>query len=604
MNGLVKNRWTGMMRNRRKVTAAILAAASISFVVAGLLTGSNSAVLAGLSLGLALVTFVLLTMLGRLNAVYVHQREVVLHDVLPGLRAEADRQKVLIEKLTSAVSEIQLAVDRSQEFQRQHYPAVGDALKNTMDLVKTVLSDASAAEDREAAARQRLVTEVEIIRAGVAAQLEAMVSGLELASQVATDFTRGVNESVDLLDERAEQLSGQLDQNVTLIASKLEEAVRSANDRIGRFSDRFDEKLGAATDSFANQLLEASGKSDQLISSGIERMSAASREVMHILEAQVFSRRDALNLTNHISALTEEMQESVEQCRVVEAAVSGASNRVACLSEQLDEKLGIAGSEARESNSTLVCLIEDVRAGALKSLADVAGQLKSVIGTAQARSDVEKSRQTNELVQSMDALFQLRSSLREGSIGPLLGDWAMDPVGMLGVVDLILAYKPALVVECGSGASTLWIARALEVLGNGKITSLEHLEEYASKTTGAIERASLQARASVMLTPVEEKEIDGEIYHWYGISEVSVEPGTINVLLVDGPPGSMGPSARYPAMPLLKHFLADDALILLDDFSRPNEIQIEKRWLEENPELSVVGTVGPRTMLMKFQRSA
>jgi hypothetical protein len=45
----------------------------------------------------------------------------------------------------------------------------------------------------------------------------------------------------------------------------------------------------------------------------------------------------------------------------------------------------------------------------------------------------------------------------------------------------------------------------------------------------------------------------------------------IDLLLVDGPPGSLGEMARYPALHVLESQLASNAVVILDDADRPDE---------------------------------
>jgi hypothetical protein len=84
---------------------------------------------------------------------------------------------------------------------------------------------------------------------------------------------------------------------------------------------------------------------------------------------------------------------------------------------------------------------------------------------------------------------QLRRSIQESQrqhyaqvqIRPLMGEvpldlsgWAADPVMVHNAVRLLVEVRPALVVECGSGSSTVVLARCLRGLGHGRIVSLDH----------------------------------------------------------------------------------------------------------------------------------
>ena len=52
------------------------------------------------------------------------------------------------------------------------------------------------------------------------------------------------------------------------------------------------------------------------------------------------------------------------------------------------------------------------------------------------------------------------------------------------------------------------------------------------------------------------------------------------LVLVDGPPGTIGPNARYPALPLLMQHLGQHRIdLLLDDYARDPEKQIADLWI-------------------------
>ena len=56
---------------------------------------------------------------------------------------------------------------------------------------------------------------------------------------------------------------------------------------------------------------------------------------------------------------------------------------------------------------------------------------------------------------------------------------------------------------------------------------------------------------------------------------------------MDGPPGVVGPDARYPAIPLLRAQLAASACIVLDDLQRPDERHAAEAWAEELPDFAL-----------------
>ena len=55
----------------------------------------------------------------------------------------------------------------------------------------------------------------------------------------------------------------------------------------------------------------------------------------------------------------------------------------------------------------------------------------------------------------------------------------------------------------------------------------------------------------------------------------------IGLAFVDGPPGSTGPQARYPMVPLLVDRFAARCAIVLDDANRREERGVTERWMAQ-----------------------
>src|SRR3546814_9693589 len=75
--------------------------------------------------------------------------------------------------------------------------------------------------------------------------------------------------------------------------------------------------------------------------------------------------------------------------------------------------------------------------------------------------------------------------------------------------------KPAVVVECGSGLSTVVIARCLQLNGGGQVFSLEHMEKFAAQTRKELSRRGLSDWARVIDAPLERLESLGREVRWY-----------------------------------------------------------------------------------------
>jgi hypothetical protein len=190
---------------------------------------------------------------------------------------------------------------------------------------------------------------------------------------------------------------------------------------------------------------------------------------------------------------------------------------------------------------------------------------------------------------------QLRQLIIEGQrqqyaltqIRPLIGDlpldlsgWAADPILVHNAVRLVLDIRPNLVVECGSGSSTIAIARTLRASG-GRLISLEHDAKYAQRTREMLRLHGLDDLAIVVTAPLMSREVGGKKYQWYTPVYEPLLNQPVDMLVVDGPPGSIATRSRYPAVPILKSYLADECSILMDDGDRADERHIAHLWGED-----------------------
>ncbi len=134
------------------------------------------------------------------------------------------------------------------------------------------------------------------------------------------------------------------------------------------------------------------------------------------------------------------------------------------------------------------------------------------------------------------------------------------------------------VVECGSGRSTVIVARLFAELGEGSLRSLEHDDAWAERTRALLAVEEL-ARAEVITAPLEPHPLAGP-GGWYAASAVGMLPPKIDLLLVDGPPAGEPElhRSRHPALPELAERLTPGAAIVLDDAGRPGEAKAIELW--------------------------
>jgi predicted O-methyltransferase YrrM len=198
----------------------------------------------------------------------------------------------------------------------------------------------------------------------------------------------------------------------------------------------------------------------------------------------------------------------------------------------------------------------------------------------------EVKTEIRQTFRQLEALQNLTAVLPANDVLPATRDWAASPDLLLLLVDLVISERPSLVVECGSGASTLWLALAMRRFKiDGRIIALDHDPVFGGKTRDFLARHDVLDLAEVRDAPLENFSLNGEAYSWYARQAWEDLTG-IDLLFVDGPPAATGHQARYPALPLLSGSLNPVATAVLDDLVVPDMQKVLRLWLDAYPEFS------------------
>lgn len=234
--------------------------------------------------------------------------------------------------------------------------------------------------------------------------------------------------------------------------------------------------------------------------------------------------------------------------------------------DQVDRQLaGMAGTQRDELAATNEAL----------------AQVRTAVGRAQDATKEAVRDYSSNSYRSVEALLNLYAMVPVAGRVPPMRGWAASPDVLLVLVELIRTRRPALLVETGSGVSTLWAALALRQFDlPGRVVALEHQAEFARRTREAVAAHGLADRVEVRLAPLEP--VGG--WTWYA-EKAWADLDRIDLLFVDGPPQDSGPDPRYPALPLLGSRLAADATVLLDDMVRQAERDMVERWRAGAPAI-------------------
>lgn len=197
------------------------------------------------------------------------------------------------------------------------------------------------------------------------------------------------------------------------------------------------------------------------------------------------------------------------------------------------------------------------------------------------------STQNNNLFAQIEALLALYAEIKPVYGLPSTRNWAASPDFLRLLVRLVNENTPKTIMECSSGVSTLVLSYLIKKLGQGKVISLEHDPVYAEKTRFLIRQHQLEDYCEIINAPLNNLTLPGWTGQWYDVACISKDLA-IDLLVVDGPPWFSAELARYPAFPVLRNQLTDNALIALDDADRDAEKTIVEKWLSLSSKLQKV----------------
>lgn len=215
---------------------------------------------------------------------------------------------------------------------------------------------------------------------------------------------------------------------------------------------------------------------------------------------------------------------------------------------------------------------------------------------------------------SIDTYRQVMSGIEvdrlvgEGVIEHLRG-WAISPDALLVILRHIIKEKPQIILELGSGSTTVAITSLIEKFKlDTKLISVDHLQKYLDQTR---ERVRYGKHVEYILAEIKGQNIAeiGKHVKWYDAEAILNHTGSrkVDLLVVDGPPETTSKKARLPALRALAGILAPDATIILDDYDRPDEQSAVADWLKfdagTNPSVDSVETEKGLAVFRRSQKT-
>ena len=177
----------------------------------------------------------------------------------------------------------------------------------------------------------------------------------------------------------------------------------------------------------------------------------------------------------------------------------------------------------------------------------------------------------------------------------LFGGMAMDAEAVNFLEEKIRKMKPNLIIEFGSGVSTLCLARFMyELHGDNfklRVISIDQSEEFAIATELLLKKAQLEKVAKVVAVPLRLQDVGGVKASCYDFDLLEKSTifnyGKADFVLIDGPFADEN-LTRYGVIPKIRSMVHSNTHFFLDDALRDKELMVANLW-RKLPYVKVFG---------------
>jgi len=299
-----------------------------------------------------------------------------------------------------------------------------------------------------------------------------------------------------------------------------------------------------------------------------------------------------MDARRRLSDLAADVRRNRAELRTAAARTSTQESELKELGRQLNVSARAAGKAREHTEAVVLDRLDQVEGLLAQQTEDAQKQRRALHRDRRMRS--------RDNLTQIQALLQLHEQFTPEAPLPEVAGWAMEPTALVELVNVVARLRPRLVLECGSGTSTLWIAYALRRNGSGRVVALDHDTKYAAATAQVIAEHGLEQWAHIRRAPLAPTDTPRGPMPWYSTDLTDLTG--IELLVVDGPPKATGELARYPALPVLADRLAPEARILFDDADRTDEVAALDAW-REMYSLEVEHRLAGRALLLRLQTS-
>lgn len=544
---------------------------------------------------------------------------VVERQALLARAAEAAEAKAAVAQLTT---ERQRNAAQILELQRATAAAEakGADAENKAQAVQQALADARLQVEQLSAERQRNAAQIKLLQEAATQSDQTLRVMNERQQHEAATAAQVEKLQGELADTRAtiEQLTTERQRNAAQI-QQLQRAATAAEAKTADLAQQAEATQRALADAHAGLEQQAAERQRNAAQIKLLQETVTQAEAkVAALQAQVTQLAEAAGTQTQLAELNAQLtqaRDAAEQrAKAQSQELRDLLTRLTALQEysgKTDQTLQALSGTLREQQASVSKLASDLPAQ-WHTLAQTAlpalDQSLKALGTETTKQSTEaEARLRNDLkkglanaVKQMESFIGIQNYLATGDLIAEFHGWPISPDIGLFLLEKVRQKNYDLIIEFGSGTSTVLFARALQLANahqpskdpdapqRRRVVSFEHDVRYFERTASMLASARVSDMVDLVHAPLVTWTDGGQPQLFYdcastldGIVESLVGRTASILVLVDGPPGATGPNARYPSAPVVFEKLGRHQIDLaLDDADRPDEKAVMGLWKE------------------------
>lgn len=317
------------------------------------------------------------------------------------------------------------------------------------------------------------------------------------------------------------------------------------------------------------------------------------------------------NFENFKSKLTLQMERLLQQAEVMQSTQVDILTK---LSEEFIEKTSSLESQinklVKESNTCTEAAIDEFMTKVLervevvttqfsdnviKAVDTASSQLIDKLDSTEKRTKALVSSSHTNTIKQIEDYSSVRNFIDSGQKPLNFHGWPISPDIAVRIVTMLSTAQYHGVLEFGSGTSTALIGRIIKRLIQDGVYekaipffSFDHNEMYFERTKELLRAHEVMKFVTLNHCELVKEKFNDTDFLYYDCRDVINNFGQLFnnmkpklLVLVDGPPGSTNPHARYPAFPMILQEINHnefDLDFLVDDYNRREEKEVVEKW--------------------------